>query len=149
MKKKLSNNHILVKKHVSNLTKFKAFVTDLFMITTPIIYIVIYLIFQSKEMFEQNMLIGWICILIPNYIITTLFLIIKGQTPGLKAYEIKLIDKNTKDNIGFLQATLRYILFILSIILILFPLLPIIRKDNQTIQDLLSSTIIINFPNKK
>jgi uncharacterized RDD family membrane protein YckC len=130
------------------LTRAKAFVTDSFMIVMPIMYISIYLIMGGRELFEQNMTLGWAFILIPYLIITVLFTVLKGQTPGYKAYEIKVVDNRTHQNIDLLTSVLRFIIYILSIISIIGVLVPYFRKDGKTIQDLLSSTAVINFPNK-
>ena len=103
----------------------------------------------GRELFEQNMLLGWLFILVPYLIITVLFIVIKGQTPGLKAYEIKIVDNRTHENISIFTATLRFLLFVLSIISIIGVLIPLFRKDSKTIQDLLASTAVINYPNEK
>ncbi|MBT3280889.1 MAG: RDD family protein [Campylobacteraceae bacterium] len=131
------------------LSRVKAFVTDSFMIVMPLMYLSIYLIMGGRELFEQNMLLGWLFILVPYLIITVLFIVIKGQTPGLKAYEIKIVDNRTHENISIFTATLRFLLFVLSIISIIGVLIPLFRKDSKTIQDLLASTAVINYPNEK
>ncbi|MBT3882187.1 MAG: RDD family protein [Campylobacteraceae bacterium] len=131
------------------LSRAKAFVTDSFMIVMPLMYLSIYLIMGGRELFEQNMLLGWLFILVPYLIITVLFIVIKGQTPGLKAYEIKIVDNRTHENISIFTATLRFLLFVLSIISIIGVLIPLFRKDSKTIQDLLASTAVINYPNEK
>ena len=130
------------------LTKSKAFVTDSFMVVMPLMYISIYLIMGGRELFEQNMTLGWSFILIPYLIITVLFTTLKGQTPGYKAYEIKVVDNRTHNNIDIFTATLRFIIYILSIISIIGIFIPFFRKDRKTIQDILSSTAVINFPNE-
>ncbi len=71
---------------------FKAILTDSFMLLMPIIYTVIYLVFGSREGFRDNMLFGWIYILIPLIVAEVLFIKFAGQTPGMKAYNIKLIS---------------------------------------------------------
>jgi uncharacterized RDD family membrane protein YckC len=135
--------------NATTLSRAKAFVTDSFMIVMPLMYLSIYLIMGGRELFEQNMTLGWMFILIPYLIISVLFTIIKGQTPGLKAYEIKIVDNRTHNKIGIFTATLRFVLYILSIVSIVGIFLPLFRKDNKTVQDILSSTAVINFPNKQ
>ena len=76
--------------------RLKAFLTDTFLITTPILYIVIYLIMGSGEDFAQNRSLGWGIIFAVHASIILIFWLKNGQTPGLRAYEIKLVDSITK-----------------------------------------------------
>jgi uncharacterized RDD family membrane protein YckC len=130
------------------LRRTKAFITDSFMLVMPLMYISIYLVMGGRELFEQNMLLGWGFILLPYLIITLFFTVIKGQTPGLKAYEIKIVDNRTHKTISIFTATLRFILYILTIASFVGMFLPFFRKDGKTVQDLLASTAVINFPNE-
>ena len=126
-------------------SRLKAFLTDLFLITTPIFYIVIYLIMGSGEEFAQNRGNGWIIILGVNLLIIVSFWLFKGQTPGLKAYGLKLVKNNeTYEKINLFQGLLRYILTLFSIITIILMFFPFLRKDRKTFQDTFSNTIIIN-----
>jgi len=119
--------------------RVKAFLTDSFMIFMPICYFVIYIILGSREAFQTHMLFGWVYVLVPHYIVTTLFLYYKGQTPGYKAYEIELSAQEGK-NITLGQISGRYLLFTLSIVI--FPLLfvPFFRKDKKMLHDLATKT---------
>ncbi|WP_331774901.1 RDD family protein [Sulfurospirillum sp. 1612] len=119
--------------------RIKAFLTDSFMIFMPICYFVIYIILGSREAFQTHMLYGWAYVLIPHYIITTLFLYYKGQTPGYKAYEIKLLTQQGKP-VTLGQISGRYLLFTLSIAI--FPLLfiPFFRGDKKMLHDLITKT---------
>src|SRR5574344_1431249 len=76
-------------------SRFKAFLTDTFLITTPILYIVIYLVMGSGEEFAQNRSLGWGIIFSIHFIIISIFWLKNGQTPRLKAYELKLVDSKT------------------------------------------------------
>ncbi|WP_419774365.1 RDD family protein [Halarcobacter sp.] len=125
-------------------SRLKAFLTDLFLITTPIFYIVIYLIMGSGEEFAQNRGNGWIIILGVNLLIIVSFWLFKGQTPGLKAYGLKLVNNGTLDKINIFQALLRYILTLFSIITIILMFFPYLRKDRKTFQDVFSNTLIID-----
>ena len=120
--------------------RVKAFLTDSFMLFMPIIYIVFYVIMGSREEFRANMLLGWIYILTPHFIITTLFLYIKNQTPGYKAYNIKLYTFKQKKP-TLLQVALRYIIF--TITMIIFPLLfiPFFTKQKLGLHDYISLTV--------
>ncbi|MDX1808728.1 MAG: RDD family protein [Sulfurospirillaceae bacterium] len=117
----------------------KAFVTDSFMIFMPLCYIVIYVVLGSREEFRAHMLYGWIAVLIPHFIIITLFLHYKGQTPGYKAYDIKLLNKKA-EKATLSQIVARYFLFTFA--LFVFPLLitPFFRKDKKSLHDVLTQT---------
>lgn len=126
-------------------TRFKAFITDSFLITTPILYVVIYLVMGSGKEFEQNMALGWSIILVVHALIILIFWLKNGQTPGLKAYEGKLVDNNTKQRVSVIQVIVRYIATIFAIISFFLLFLPFFNKDKKTFQDIISNTIIINF----
>ncbi|MCK5111360.1 MAG: RDD family protein [Arcobacteraceae bacterium] len=134
--------------NATTFTQIKAVITDLFMIITPLMYISIYLLLGGREEFSQNMLTGWGYIIIPYFIITVLFLAIKGQTPGLKAYEIKLVNTKDHGDIKIFQVIVRQLVSIFTTMSIIGLLLPFFRKDHRTIHDMLASTTIIKFPNK-
>jgi len=126
--------------------RIKAFITDSFLITTPIFYVTIYFIMGSGAMFSQNKASGWIIIFGTHFIAIMLFWVIKGQTPGLKAYEGLLVDAKTKKKISIVQAFVRYVITLLSILSFFGMFLPFLRKDKKTLQDLLSNTCIVHEP---
>jgi uncharacterized RDD family membrane protein YckC len=134
--------------NATTFTQIKSVITDLFMIIMPLMYISIYLLLGSREEFSENMLIGWGYILIPYFIITILFLKIKGQTPGLKAYEIKLVNKKDHSDATLFQIVIRQVFSLFTTISIIGLFLPFFRKDHRTIHDIIASTTIISFPNK-
>jgi len=72
--------------------RFKAFITDSFMLLMPIMYIVFYLVMEGREQFAQQKLLGWLYILLPYVMITLVFLAKTGQTPGMRAYNIMVVD---------------------------------------------------------
>lgn len=126
--------------------RIKAFVVDMFMIMMPIMYITTYLIMDGKDDFQGSDEARWITALIFGFIIV-LFWIIKGQTPGYKAYSIKLIDDATKQNISLPKAILRYLIFLISATTIILAFLPFFRKDKKTIQDILTKSTVIQAEN--
>ena len=125
-------------------SRLKAFLTDTFLITTPILYIVIYLIMGSGEDFAQNRSLGWGIIFSVHALIILIFWLKNGQTPGLKAYDIKLVDANTKQRVSILQVLIRYVVTFFAVISIFLLFMPFFNKEKKTIQDLLSKTVIIN-----
>ncbi len=125
-------------------SRLKAFLTDTFLITTPIFYIVIYLIMGSGEEFAQNRIMGWGIIFGVHAAIILIFWLKNGQTPGLKAYDIKLVDNMTKQGVSVIQVIVRYLTTLIAVVSIFLLFIPFFNKDKKTFQDILSNTIIIN-----
>ena len=123
-----------------SLIKIKAFIIDSFMLLMPIMYIVFYLIMGGREGFAAHKLEGWLYILIPLILIQTLFFSISGQTPGYKAYNLKLIDTTTKEKPSFGIVLFRNLAAILSFLSIFGWIMMFFRKDHKTLHDLLANT---------
>ena len=138
------SKNILHSSSVSISKRFRAFLTDLFLITTPILYIVIYLILDGGDSFSQNRTLGWSIILISTFFILAIFWLKNGQTPGLKAYDLKLVDNKTKARVSILQIIIRYFVTLFSIVLIAPLFFAFFNKERKTVQDILSNTVIIN-----
>ena len=126
----------------SPLFRFKAFITDMFMIMMPIMYLTTYLIMDGADSFKTNDSAHWITMAVYGFI-TIIFWIKTGQTPGFKAYDLRLIDDNTKKPISFGLAIARYMMFLISAVTIIGALLPFFRKDKKTLQDLLMQTSVV------
>ncbi len=123
--------------------RLKAFLTDSFLITTPITYIVMYLILGGGDEFANNRAFGWTLILGVSAIIITFFWYVKFQTPGMKAYGVKIVNEN-KQRITFIQAVIRYLATLISMVSIFLMFMPFFHKEKKTFQDLISKTIIID-----
>ena len=123
--------------------KIKAFLTDAFMLLMPIMYIVFYLLMEGREGFAQHKLLGWSFILIPLIFVQTLFMYFTGQTPGYKAYNLKVIDENSKKKPSFEIILWRNISAILSFFTLLGWIIMFFRKDSKTLHDLLSATAVV------
>lgn len=121
--------------------RIKAFIVDMFMIMMPIMYVTTYLIMDGKDDFQGSEEARWITAFVFGLIIV-LFWIMKGQTPGYKAYSIILLDNKTKTKISMPKAILRYFIFLISGTTILLGFLPFFRKDKKTIQDILTNTTV-------
>lgn len=123
--------------------RIKAFVVDLFLIMMPIMYITAYFIMEGKEDFQGNEIARWITSLLYGIVIVS-FWVKSGQTPGFKAYDIKVVDEKTKGNISPVKAIFRYILFLVSAVSLVGLLLPFFRKDKKTFHDLASKSCAID-----
>ena len=124
--------------------KIKAFLTDAFMLLMPIMYVVFYLVMDGREDFAEHKILGWLYILLPLIIVQTLFMHLTGQTPGYRAYNITLIDENTKEKPSLFVIIFRNLAAILSLFTFLGWALMFFRKDNKTLHDLLSATAVVN-----
>ncbi len=120
--------------------RLKALVVDTFMVLMPILYGVFYVVYGSREGFAQNMLEGWLLILVPYGMIYVVFFNISGQTPGYKAYEIKLIDTKTLELPSIPKLLARYLLMLIFTASIVALLVPFMRKDRLSLHDALCHT---------
>ncbi|MCT7553293.1 MULTISPECIES: RDD family protein [Arcobacteraceae] len=128
-------------------SRIKAFIVDMFMIMMPLAYFTTYIFMDGKDDFQGSQEARWTLSLTYGLIII-IFWIAKGQTPGLKAYSLKLLNEKTKEKISLPKAILRYIAFLFSSMTILLAFLPFLRKDKKTFQDLVSGTIVIDIDKK-
>lgn len=140
--KKEQTTNVVPNQSASPLFRIKAFITDMFMIMMPIMYVTTYIILEGKDSFQGSEMARWITMALYGTIVIT-FWVLKGQTPGFKAYDLILIDDKTKTTLGFIPAVLRYFMFIISAISIIGVLLPFFRKDKKTLQDLVMNTSVI------
>ncbi len=91
-KEKKEKNKI---KYAGRMDYFKAVLIDSFMLLMPIMYFVFYVVFSGREDYGKHWQQGGLYILIALIAIESIFLIFKGQTPGMKAYNLKLISLYT------------------------------------------------------
>ncbi|AFL69818.1 RDD family protein [Sulfurospirillum barnesii] len=120
--------------------RLKAFIVDSFMLLMPILYSVFYFIFGSREGFAEHMGMGWGIILLSYGLITTLFLVRKGQTPGYKAYEIELKELSSLKTPSWQRIFLRYSMMVITTASLFGLLVPLFRKDRRALYDVLSHT---------
>jgi uncharacterized RDD family membrane protein YckC len=128
--------------------RVKAFITDMFMIMMPIMYIMTYIVLDGKDEFQSNEIARWLGMFLYGAI-SIIFWIKAGQTPGKKAYDIIIIDSNTKQKPKFFRAILRYFAFLFSAVSMIGLLVPLFRKDKKSLHDLISSTSVINIKDYK
>jgi len=122
--------------------RIKAFITDMFMIYVPILYIITYVVMDGKDEFQSSDLAPLIGVLLYG-IIYVLFLWKSGQTPGKKAYEIKVVDATSHKKLTLLQAILRFIGFLFSATILIGLILPFYRKDKRSLHDLIANTVVL------
>ncbi len=128
--------------------RIKAFITDLFMIYIPILYIITYIALDGKDDFQSSQIAQFVGVFLYGFIYA--FLLSKfAQTPGKKAYDIQVVDATSFKNISFLRAYLRFIAFLISATTLLGLLLPFYRKDKRALHDLIAQTSVIKVENNK
>lgn len=123
--------------------RIKAFITDMFMIYAPILYIITYVFMGGKDDFQSSQFAPLVGVTIYG-IIYAILLSKLGQTPGKKAYVMKVVDVDTKENIGFFRAFIRFVAFLFSATIFLGLIVPFYRKDNRALHDLICNTVVIS-----
>ncbi len=124
--------------------RFKAVLTDSFMLLMPIMYVVFYLVMGGRAGFADNMLMGWIDIVVPLVVVQTLFLARFGQTPGYRAYGLMLIDEKSGEKPSIGKIAIRNLLSVFSLFLFIGWIMLFFRKDKKTLHDLLTRTAVIS-----
>lgn len=124
-------------------SRLKAFLTDTFLITTPIFYLVIYFIMGGGDEFAKSRTTGWSLIFLIHSFVILFFWLKKAQTPGLKAYSLKLKSSNEQQNISFIQAIIRYFATLVAVVSVFLLFIPFFRQDKRTFQDIFSNTYIV------
>jgi len=120
----------------------KAFLTDSFMLLMPIMYIVFYFVFSGREGFAEHKMLGWLYILLPLAIVEILFLAKAGQTPGMRAYNLKLIFIPTGKKPPISTIVLRQLLSKITFLTFGWLVLAF-RKDGRNLHDLIVGTTLV------
>lgn len=122
--------------------RVKAFITDMFMIYMPIMYIITYVVLDGKDEFQSSQLAPLIAVSL--YGIIYAFLVSRfGQTPGKKAYDMKIVDDKTGKHIGFFRALFRFVIFLFTAATLLGLIIPFYRKDKKALHDLICNTLVV------
>jgi len=129
-------------RYARNVDRIKSFITDMFMIYTPILYLITYVVMDGKDDFQASTA-GPLVAVVLYGIISTFLLYKFGQTPGNKAYDMKVVDAKTFQNITFSQSLIRFISFLVSATFLLGLFVGFYRKDRRSLHDLLSNTAVI------
>ena len=130
-------------RYVKYTDRIKGFITDLFMIYTPILYIIAYVVLGGKDAFVTSGPAHFSGTALYG-IIYAAFLAKTGQTPGKKAYDMKVVDIKTHEKISFFRALWRFVAFLFTATTLLGLFLPFFRQDKRALHDMLSNTIEIN-----
>jgi len=133
--------------HAGVTVRLKAAITDSFMLVMPLMYIVFYLVFGGREGFAAHKLLGWIYILLPLVIIQVIFMSRSklGQTPGMRAYNLALVDTKSHAKPPTGVILYRQMLSLLSLLTFGWMTM-FFRKDHRTLHELLSGTTLQQLP---
>jgi len=128
----------------SNGIKAKAFLTDIFMLFMPIMYIVIYLIMDGREGAAHDKLLAWSYVMVPFLSILTIFMFKdKGRTPGARSQGLRVIDIHTLGKPSLFSLIFRNFSLLFTLFIPIFWFFSYFRKDRQSLHDLLSATSVI------
>ena len=141
-KTKLEQNNLPKVTYATFTDRIKALITDIFMIYAPILYITTYVFLDGKDEFQSSQLAPMIGVTLYGMIYAIL-LSKFGQTPGKKAYLIKVINFKTNENLSFFRAILRFIAFLFTATTLLGLFLPLYRKDKRALHDLISNSAVV------
>ena len=147
IKKSIQNEDKLILKNASLMLRFKAFLTDTFMLTMPLMYIVTYLVMGSLQDFSSQKAIGWFYIMLPHFLLVISLWFFKRQTPGMKAYDLYIVDSITGKKPTIISIINRYLFTTISIVFIFTMFIPYFNKSRRTLQDYVSGTIIQEIQN--
>jgi len=127
--------------------KAKAFLTDVFMLLMPMLYISIYLIHDGLKDVAEHRLESWIYAIVPFLTLLTLFMLKdEGRTPGARSQGLKVIEFHSLAKPSLFSILFRNFTLLFSFIP-LFWFVPFFRKDRRMVHDLLSATCLIVDPN--
>lgn len=155
----IQNIHNNSSKYNFLLPRLKAFITDMFLLNMPILYITTYVFLHGKEDFLQNQIAIFLCESLYCFLLF-LFFVIKGQTPGFRYAEIMLCGDTKKENKDSnldmksktekppkVWQTFVFILAWLFELCFFLWIFAFMRKDKRTLHEILSKTHIIYKPN--
>ncbi len=111
----------------------------------PILYIIIYLIMGSREGFREHLATGWLYILAIHMSIVVLLWRLKAQTPGMKAYDLYIVDPQNPDKKpGWIKCFIRYVMMQTAILSFFGLFVPFLLKSKEALHDLVSGTCIVH-----
>lgn len=122
------------------ISRIKAFIIDLFLISIPLLYFTTYVVLGGKSEFQGDQLaifIVWLCF----GLIQSTFFAKSAASPGYKSQGIYAVNSDGK-KAGFFVYFLRYILFVVGF---LFggSFLCFFRKDRRNLHDLLLNIVVV------
>jgi uncharacterized RDD family membrane protein YckC len=123
--------------------RFFATIMDMFLIIMPINILIGFIYgYETMKNPSLNPTAGIIQMVL-TLAVTIMFWKISGQTPGKKALNLYVVDKNSLENISIFRAIIRYLSYFISMISIIGFFLPLFRNKRESLHDLISGTLVI------
>ncbi|MDK9692689.1 MAG: RDD family protein [Sulfurimonas sp.] len=122
--------------------RVKAFITDMFMIYAPILYVITYVFMSGKDDFQASQFAPFAGVALYG-IIYAVLLSKFGQTPGKKAYEIKVVNARSGENLTFFRAIFRFAMFLFTATTLLGLFIPFYRRDKKALHDLVCGSLVV------
>lgn len=123
--------------------RLKALIVDLFMLYVPLLYIEGYLYFGTLASFRES--VGGPLIATAIFlVVSALFVMRTGQTPGKRAYNLAVVDAQSGENLSFLRALWRTAALMFSAAILVGGLLPLWRRDRRALHDLLAGSKVVD-----
>jgi len=132
--------------YANYINRIKAFITDMFMIYVPILYVITYGFMGGKEAFQASQIAPFLGVS-AYAIIYTLLLSKLSQTPGKKAYTMVVVDVKTHEKLTYIQAFVRFVAFLFTATTLLGLFLPLYRKDKRALHDLIAGSVVLDSEN--
>lgn len=152
--------------------RIKAFITDMFMINMPLLYLTTYVFLDGKEAFTHNQNVIFACG-IGYGVILSLFFAFTSQTPGYRYMCLKLVRYNSHQSYGdeadsknppflesqvenkadsinninkvsFIRSFVRYVVWVFGTSFLFGLLIGIFRKDGRCLHDILCKTQVVS-----
>lgn len=139
-KKQLDNEPKIL--YAKTTDRIKAFITDMFMIYVPILYIITYIFMGGKDAFMASDIAPLVAVSIYGVIYSVLLSKL-GQTPGKKAYESKVVDAKSGEKLSFIRAFYRFVMFLFSSFTLLGLVVVLYRKDKKSLHDLVCGSAVV------
>jgi uncharacterized RDD family membrane protein YckC len=125
------------------LSRLFAMVMDTFMIVMPITFLIgIFFGYEAIKDPNLNPTAGYIQMGL-LLVITVLFWLYSGQTPGKRAFGLHVVDAKSFEKANAFQLTIRYFGYFISTVSLIGFFLPLFRKDRRALHDIISRTAVL------
>lgn len=115
---------------------------DTFMILFPVTIVLIVLFGYNELKESKPFLAGALQMGIYGSIVAFMW-VKKGYTPGKKVMRLLVLDDTTHKTISGAQAIYRFLFYFVSMVTIIGLLIPLVRKDNKALHDILANTTVV------
>lgn len=129
-------------RHTKLPSRAKSFVIDMFMIYTPILYVMTYVVYGGASDFRGSNAAPLFSVIL-FILIDALLNGTRFYTPGKKAYEQQVVDAVSGKRLGFFRYLVRAVLFLGFASLLFGFVTPFFRKDRRGLHDILTHSAVV------